>query len=196
MANNTFANWTPSNIIDWTEKFDEVYNDDGRLVLESKETFKDSDNYYGEYEYKYAIRCNDLPTLGSDDSSISVELLYVVLPKYWSKTKQEDAMHMYCVSSMDDMWFDDCLEYAIPFGCECIDYDENEYEDGFYNVLENEDVVNCLNIAASVIDGIDSMRGFSLDKTWNRIGNTGWDILDDVMLDKNMIKSALERMEK
>ena len=46
---------------------------------------------------------------------------------------------------------------------------------------------------ASVIDHIDSFRGFYLDMAQNRIGTTGWMELDDFINDKDSIKATLEK---
>lgn len=51
--------------------------------------------------------------------------------------------------------------------------------------------------AASVVDNMNFMRGFYLDKAQNRIGTTGWDILNDLVGNgKSFIMAALDRMKK
>ena len=49
---------------------------------------------------------------------------------------------------------------------------------------------------ASVINMIDGLRGFYLDKIQNRIGTTGWMLLDDFINDKDSIKATLEKYSK
>lgn len=37
--------------------------------------------------------------------------------------------------------------------------------------------MDSLDDVASVVEVVDSFRGFYIDKPWNRIGTTGWDTL-------------------
>ena len=50
--------------------------------------------------------------------------------------------------------------------------------------------------AASVVNNMNAMRGFYLDKPWNMIGSTGWDILNELVGNgKDFISAALDRMK-
>jgi hypothetical protein len=48
---------------------------------------------------------------------------------------------------------------------------------------------------ASVVDVIDRMRGFYLDKAQNRLGSTGWDMLDDYINGNDFLKATLDRYD-
>lgn len=50
-----------------------------------------------------------------------------------------------------------------------------------------------IDSAKAVYFGIQGLIGFELDKCKNRLGNTGWDMLDDFCNDVDLIKSALAR---
>jgi len=39
------------------------------------------------------------------------------------------------------------------------------------------------------------MRGFYLDRAWNMIGTTGWDILKECVLGKDAIGASLDRIK-
>lgn len=190
----SFGGWSTESIIDYTEKFDEVYNDAGQLVLETKQTFahNEDDGSLPDFEYKYVVRCWDLPQFGSEDNAISVELMMVVLPKYYHADKLKGIMSDYGVDSVDELYTDMCLDYAVRFADEYVDYDEDN-DEGFYYVLDNPEVVENLNVCASVLDAMNAMRGFKLDAAWNMIGTNGWDVLRDVLLGEDMIKSTLAR---
>lgn len=190
----SFGNWSTDNVVDYKEKFDVVYDDDGQLILESKETFSHTDDdELPDFEYKYMVRCWDLPRFGSENKSISVELLMVVLPNYLCEDKLNRIMRDYDVVSVDDVYIDWCIDdCSVRFADEYVDYDENN-DDGYYYILDNADVVERLNACASVFETMDRMRGFSLDKAWNMIGTTGWDVLRDVLTGENMIQATLAR---
>lgn len=50
------------------------------------------------------------------------------------------------------------------------------------------------NIEYSV--AANSTRGFALDKAWNAIGSTGWDLLHDMINGDDFIKRTLNRYKE
>ena len=60
---------------------------------------------------------------------------------------------------------------------------------------ENE-VENLINSAIAVHHCVEGLIGFDLDKYQNRIGNTGWDYLEDFCNGKDLIKLAMKRFKK
>ena len=77
----------------------------------------------------------------------------------------------------------------VQFGFEAVKVDPDKGYDAVMNPKYDE--------AASVVDNMNFMRGFYLDKAWNRIGSTGWDILNDLVGNgKSFITAALDRMKK
>ena len=56
----------------------------------------------------------------------------------------------------------------------------------------DKSVVDCI---ANVVDFIDNMRGFYLDRYQNRLGSTGWDYLYDFVKDVDCFKAALDRFK-
>ena len=193
----SFDGWTTENVIDWEEKFEEEYNDDGELILVSKETFtNEEDEDLPAFEYKYVIRCWDLPRYGSDDNSISVELFMAPLPKYYNKETLNKLIKYFGYESAEDIWFGECIdECSVKIADEYISYDENDKE-GFYDVLDNNEVVNTLNAIASVLNEIDTFKAFKLDAAWNFIGTTGWDTLRETLLGEDRIMASINRYKK
>lgn len=48
-----------------------------------------------------------------------------------------------------------------------------------------------------MVDNMNAMRGFYLDKPLNMIGSTGWDILNELVGNgKSFITAALDRVKK
>ena len=60
-------------------------------------------------------------------------------------------------------------------------------------VTDLDKVEHTLNSAIAVHGAVESLIGFDLDKHINRIGNTGWDFLNDYCCDKDLIATALAR---
>jgi hypothetical protein len=48
----------------------------------------------------------------------------------------------------------------------------------------------------NVLPAIFGLIGFYLDMTVNRIGSTGWDQIYEMVLDKNLITAAIDRMKE
>ena len=65
-----------------------------------------------------------------------------------------------------------------------------------FRSLENKDVLEKVNAAASAVAFYDGTRGFALDRYQNRIGSTGWDTLNECLHGKDKIKAGLERLKK
>lgn len=65
-------------------------------------------------------------------------------------------------------------------------------DDDAYNVLDVNVIKEKLDCAATAAETFNSLRGFSLDKPWNLLSNTGWDLLDEMIegidLSENIIK--------
>jgi hypothetical protein len=59
---------------------------------------------------------------------------------------------------------------------------------------ECEPLQESLNAIANVYDTVNSLLGFYLDKYVNRIGNDGWDLLQDFINGVDFIKAGLNRL--
>lgn len=188
----SFGGCSTENFISYKDKFDEVMNDAGEPILESKQTFCHTDDDLPDFEYKYVVRCWDLPRFGSEQHAISIELFMVALPQYWCEDRIEGVMDYNGVDSIDYVYTDMLLDYSPRLADEYVDYDE-ENDDGFYHIEENPDAVDMLNACASVLDAINGMRGFYLDRAWNMIGTNGWDALREVLMGEDMIMATLAR---
>lgn len=181
----SFLNYTPltfEQIKDWKEVFEEYDNDDGNLILVSKETFtSERDEDIPEFQYKYVIKAFDAVAYGSDNKIIYIQLYMVITPEDVGENIQE---------------LEEC---GVEFGYESVAYTndqlKDEWYDYFYNILDNKEVVEYLNTAATVLPFVDSTRGFYLDQCKNRIGTTGWDFLRNITLGEDWVMSSINRLK-
>lgn len=195
----------------YTEDFDikdfmdEVYNDDGRLVLESKQVFIHDETEYGgelKFEYVYMVDVTDIYKASGDSEDkgkVWVDLKLVVLPSSLCK-ETYDGVASFCG------WFPegqfritpwDIMDYGlgIPTDNEQIYVPLDEDGEPPYDVIETEVVQDKIKSAIACISGIDRMRGFYLDRAWNMVGTTGWDILKECVLGKDAIGASLDRIK-
>ena len=202
----SFAGWSTEKAIDYNEVFDIEYNDDGSITMVSKETFiHDEEDNENNFEYKLVLRGTDMGAF-SCGNTIVFELVMMPLPKYWHESVIRDAARTFG-------WEDEPIEKlyemfmssdAYDAGCtvrldgDSIDYTPDDtLDDGYYyDILECEDAVKMMNAAAAVCLAMNSMRGFSLDRPWNRIGSTGWDALDHILHGADLLAPAFARYSK
>ena len=179
----------------WTDLFEEYYNDCGELVAFSKEVYEhgfDDEDYY-KFKYKLCIKVMAMSEFVAEDedghNDVHFELSLVPLPEYLnSKIKDEIADCM----GVEEIDVYDIVSYGC---CPYLDRDCLTLNDDaeLYNVTESEEVIRMLDACATASGTINSLRGFYLDRAWNMIGNTGWDLLDNMINGEDWIKKALDR---
>lgn len=201
-----FAGWSTDVIGNWEDKFDELYNDDGSLILVSKEIYKhDEPEADLCFEYRFVIECTDVYSrCGEDDANYIVVALYLVPEtKYWADNVIMEAASMCGWENepkeklLEMLNAQDAISAgcAVSFDSDSVHYSLTEHDEGFYDVLDNEEVVEKLNTVASMIDPMNSFRGFALDKPWNLLGCTGWDTLDYALHGTDQFKTAMDRFK-
>ena len=179
----------------WLDLFEEYYNDDGEMIAFSKEVFEHGFDFEDicKFKYRLCIKVFAMNAFVSYDeevhNDIHVELLIVPLPEYLnSKIKKEIADCM----GVEEI---DVFDIVLYGGCPCLDSDCLKLDDNadFYYVTENEEVVKMLNACATTCEAINNLRGFCLDRTWNMIGNIGWDLLDNMINGQDYVAKAFDR---
>ena len=60
-------------------------------------------------------------------------------------------------------------------------------------VTDLDKVEHTVDSAIAVHGAVEGLIGFDLDKMVNRLGNTGWDFLNDYCCDKDLIATAIAR---
>ena len=179
----------------WLDFFEEFYNDDGELVAFSKEVYEhgfDFEDYY-KFKYKLCISAIAMNNFLADDeeghNDIHIELSIVPLPEYLNAEVKDGIADCMGTEEIDVY---DIYSYG---GCPRLDHDTLTLNDdaAFYDITANEDAVRMLDACATVCESINNLRGFYLDRAWNLIGSTGWDLLDNLINGKDFIQSAMDR---
>ena len=169
----------------WSEKFEQLYDNDDETLYVSKEQFHHDEDDDFKFDYKYVVRFVDYSQY-TDYDKIGYELLMVVMPNSLHKSQIEELAKQFG-EDFDPKQIDlrdviDCLTASVAFGRGEIDnWDE----------VDNE-----LLKIAHVFDVMDRFRGFSLDKYVNRIGTTGWDVLAHATKGEDLFQPALDRYKK
>ena len=135
------------------------------------------------------IKDTDMSEYGDSNEHI-IELGVVPDFKSLSKNKKEDILSQYTdddkeyyKKNTDALLMDVLMQgYFITLHTETTT-DENEVE-------------NLINSAIAVHHCVEGLIGFDLDKYQNRLGNTGWDYLEDFCNGKDLIKLAMKRFKK
>lgn len=60
--------------------------------------------------------------------------------------------------------------------------------------VKEEDAEKTVESAIAVRHAVSGLIGFELDRHMNRIGNTGWDFLDNYCTNKDLLQTALARV--
>ena len=63
-------------------------------------------------------------------------------------------------------------------------------------VTNENEVEHVIKSAKATYTAVTGLIGFELDKMRNRIGNTGWDLLDEYCNDADILQVALNRYNK
>lgn len=166
---------TTEDIKNYEDLFDVILDDSESFLAVSKETFKhDEEENNRAFEYKYiieAVYC---------EGSWFYSLEFVINPKDMHESIRAKICDS-CDVDDENVAFENAHYYGctIPMGTERVDGEELSY-----------DVINGI---ASVFEIIDRLRGFYLDKYQNRIGNTGWDYIDEFVNGNNAFEKVLKR---
>ena len=154
-------------------KFDEIFFEDDNVFFEDKTTHTHKEEGL-TFHYKYAIEAVWC------DGSIYYSLYLVPCADSLCESKRKSIAD-FCGLDEDEIDIYDIISYGCGV---CIGRE----------VVDNENIETAyLDKAASVVDVIDSFRGFYLDKNVNRIGNNGWDMLDDFINGNDFIQKAFHR---
>ena len=199
----TFNEIKIGTVTPWEDDFTEEYNDDGQLTLLSKKTFHHEEPGL-DFDYRYTITAVDMQRAAGEGSTVWIQLYLVPEPKDWCRESLLKASVAYGLEKepedkiLEAMRPQDGIEngYGVLFGRDCVDYGPDNEGEGLYDVLENKDVKDKVNAAASAVAFYDNTRGFALDKYQNRIGSTGWDVLTECLRGKDKIQAGLERLRK
>jgi hypothetical protein len=151
--------------------------DDTELYV-SKETFKHDLDEDLKFDYKYFIEAYHYTEEGENRTYYT---LYLV-PMFNSladKRKNDVAEN---AGDPENATAEDVFDYGIQIVMARTNFD-GEYDKSIMDKV------------ASVFETIDRLKGFYLDKAQNRLGSTGWDMLDDYINGNDFLKATLDRYD-
>ena len=133
------------------------------------------------FSYQYMIQSY---TFYETEKTSTIYYLYLV-PLFRSLSqKKRDSIKDYSCLSQDDK---PTTEDVFSYGCSIIMASETH---------EGEFDIDVINNIANTVPFIDRMRGFYIDKYQNRLGSTGWDMLNDYIKDIDAFKATFDRYKK
>ena len=170
--------------------FDCIRDADDEVIFATKETYEHREEGLN-FDYKFAIRAENAYEMTGepeDENMWHLELMLVPTVDSLLPNKQKELQDMVgedgepnLIDLIDDGSF-------VEFAFEAVKIDLDKGYDAVMNPKYDE--------VASVIDNMNAMRGFYLDKSQNKIGTTGWDILNSLVGDgKDFISAAFDRMK-
>ena len=170
------------NLINVESKFNlerDMDNYDDTTFYISKEVYHHDLDPDFKFDYMYGIEAYRY----EDEKDHAVKTFYTLymIPTFssLSKNKQNDVIEY---SGCDEPNIMDVFNYGISI------------------VFNSENIIgeydkSIMDKIASIINPIDSFRGFYLDKAQNRIGTDGWMMLDDFINDVDFIKATFEQFK-
>ena len=180
--NNSVFNirFQDSSLIDVESKFNlerEMDDYDDTTFYLSNEVYHHDQDPEFKFDYQYGIEAYRYKD--EDDQSIHTFYTLYMIPTFssLSKNRQNDVIES---SGVDDPNTMDVFDYGISL------------------VFAREDTIgeydkSIMDKIASIVDNIDALKGFYLDKAQNRIGTDGWMMLDDYINDVDFAKATLEK---
>lgn len=158
-------------------------------IYYTKKVYKHEEDGFN-FDYRYVVRVENLYELtGDDDYKGKVGISLYLIPTIESLCKDSLEKVLACSGLVyaSDLNVADIISYGygVTMGYETV---ENcRYIDG-------TKVKGKLTAIANLLELFDSMRGFFLDRAWNGIGTTGWDVLKEMIHGKDYIESSFERL--
>jgi hypothetical protein len=167
-----------------------IYDNGGsELMYATKKTYQHREEGLN-FDYKYVIHGMNFREFSGDEDEypekacVGFELLLVVMPESLNadtKKKIEDSCG---ACELFDM-----VDYGLTIQMLSNDGIHTDTPLLPYSKLN----ATTVNKVANFIDAVDRLRGFFLDKSWNRIGTTGWDTIFECVEGKDSIKASINR---
>ena len=194
MKHNIFGIQTNSDNNKFEDKFECLYEDEGAFY-ESKETFHHEEEGL-VFDYKFCVEIIDLEySTGEDEdkNKFGIELAIVPMFNSLCEKQKKSVLDCMCVSedevSTYDIYYEGC---SVMMGYEEVVVGDDAFEsgEGFEGCKE---IKERLDAIANVFESINGLRGFYLDKCVNRIGTTGWMLIDAFINGSDWTKATFDR---
>jgi hypothetical protein len=165
-----------------------VYDDDGRFTMETKHTYEHKEDEEGKsFKYKYVISGY---VVDEERGDSSIDLQLAVLPD--SMCEESRAKVAQCMGWEEGCGWElgarDVAEYGlgVHVGSELYDF-----KGSGYHLLDKKETKHVIKSICLVLGAIDSLRGFKLDSAYNKLGTTGWDVIEECLTGKDAIRASL-----
>jgi hypothetical protein len=162
---------------------------ESEIYYETKRTYIHEDDGLN-FKYKYAVRVEDLYELtGDEDYKGKFEIgLYLVPSEDSMNESVRNRVKKSCgLEEGDRLYVSDIISYGLG-ACLLSETVSN------CRYIEGTKVKGKLAAIANLLEAIDSMRGFYLDRAWNQIGTNGWDVLNEMVNGKDYIQASFDRL--
>ena len=173
------------------KKFDDLfdtYDCDGMWA--TKKTYRHSDPGMS-FKYKYSLEAVEF-----EEGKVMTYVKLVMLPESFCKAKRAKLADGYGIEEKD-------LTVADILANELAGVVMMESQLFEYDTYDEEDWIGCARFrtlqdtVANVLDMLDGMRGFFIDRSQNMIGTTGWDLIKEAKGKiKDAIRASVRRLRK
>lgn len=172
----------------YKDYFEELWYDDEQLLLKFKEKFS-----YDFFENNQVIDYHFyLNFMGNEEIGFVVELNMMPNLNCISKNKLLETAKDYNISTTELNDYDIFTNCWIPVLC----YQNIDFEIIEDSTWYTEGIIEILETATAIIPNINRLIGFYMDKPVNRIGTTNWDLFNELLFNKDAIKTSLDRVMK
>jgi hypothetical protein len=165
-----------------------MYDDDGRFTLETKNTYEHKDDEEGKsFKYKYVISGY---VVDEEKGDANIDLFLAVLPE--SMCEESRAKVASCMGWEEGCGWElgarDVADYGLGVR---IDSEIYDFKGDGYHIFDKKETKHIIKSICLVLGAIDGLRGFSMDKAYNRIGTTGWDVIEECLTGRDAIRASL-----
>lgn len=172
-----------------TEKFLDHFEEICEGFFQSKKVFHHDVDDGFDFKYRYCVAITDMEEIDADDHRIAVEMYLVPEFESLCDKRKDDVREASCFDYEDEPTPYDVARYGVRilFGDETVGNPDSKPYD------ECSKVEGILAAIANTYETADSLRGFHLDRYVNRIGTTGWDLLEDFLHGADFVQATLAR---
>lgn len=171
MSKESFAGITPDTIEKLTDTWETKLDYVGQFFAETKDTFEYDDEDL-HFKYKFVIEAYNMREYGEKGVAYTIALV----PTYHSLSEKHKENFEGCTDIMD------IYDYGINI---LMAHELHETDEEI-----NKNTLDCM---ATITSLINRMLGFYMDRALNRIGTTGWILIDDYVNGKDFIQETFKK---
>ena len=167
---------SPAVTAKFEDLFDEGYDE---TLWYTKKVYTQNDDEL-PFKYRYAFRAFEV-----EDGKFVTELCLAIEPESLCKEKQDELLATTGLEDASQITIEDAIDClfcaSIPFASETAN--------------DAESLEALKDACATALPAYDMMRGFYIDRPMNRVGTTGWDLIEEAKgLIKDALRGSIERL--